>query len=56
MNVDEVLLLIGRYGFAAVHHNIDERDNAWNRIVAALKQLENDAYSRGCGAGNGDED
>jgi hypothetical protein len=57
MEVDEVLLLVGRYGFAAMHRNEDEKDAAWNVVVAAVKQLSNDSYSKGCASGgNSDED
>lgn len=55
MDGDEVLVIIGRYGFASAHCNTQEKERAWNAVVAAVKQLSNDSYSRGCASGDSED-
>lgn len=55
MDVDEVLLLISRYGFAAMYRNPQEVDMAWNTVTAAVKQLSHDSYTKGIKNGNDSE-
>lgn len=51
MDDEDILTLIGRYGFAKAHCHTSEQDIAWNKIVAALRQLKADAYQEGFSAG-----
>jgi len=53
MDVNDILLLVDRYGFAVQYRNLIETEQARSLIVVAIKQLSNNGYT---GSQDGNED